>query len=141
MTSDEGSREMKNIIGLVKDIVEETKSLKDVYIKIDAPVNWACIFAHDDQEYAMLLKNAEKIGKIIKETPTGMIFHIKPIETVAGKLRLLKIRTPDITRVERGDADFTINEYDKFKRAFLNKKGFKFIQRENFEMIELMDDK
>jgi hypothetical protein len=70
-----------------------------------------------------------------------MIFHIKPIETVAGKLRLLKIRTPDITRVERGDADFTINEYDKFKRAFLNKKGFKFIQRENFEMIELMDDK
>ena len=61
------------------------------------------------------------------------------MKTVAGLLKLLKIRHPDSTRPERGDADFTVTNFVVFKKKYLSKKEFKLIKRKNFEMIELMD--
>lgn len=81
----------------------------------------------------------QNIGNVIKETPTGPLFHITPLNTVAGKLQLLKIRKPDATRPELGDADFTVTNYAEFKKKCLSQRGFKLIVRENFEMIELVD--
>jgi hypothetical protein len=51
----------------------------------------------------------------------------------------LKIRKPDATRFERGDADFTIIDYPNFKSNYLANPGFKLIERKGFEMIELID--
>jgi hypothetical protein len=82
---------------------------------------------------------AEKIGKLIKDTPTGPLFNITPLDTKAGKLKLVKIRLPDETRLERGDADFTVRDYSAFKKDCLTKPGFKLISRDSSEMIELMD--
>jgi hypothetical protein len=70
----------------------------------------------------------------------GPIFLLNPIDTVAGKLKLLKIRKPDERRNELGDADFTIDDYSQFKKDYLNKKGWNLIKRENFEMMELQDN-
>jgi len=81
----------------------------------------------------------DNTGKIIEETLTGPLFHIQPLETIAGKLQLLKIRKPDVTRPELGDADFTISNYAEFKKKYLSQKGFNLIIRKNFEMIELVD--
>ncbi len=80
-----------------------------------------------------------KIGKVIQETPTGLLLHIEPIQTVSGVLKLLKIRIPDSTRPERGDADFTISNFSEFKKKYLLKPGFKIIKKPDFYMIELMD--
>ncbi len=52
---------------------------------------------------------------------------------------MLKIRFPDSTRTERGDADFTISNFFEFENIYLSKPGFKKIQKPDFYMIELMD--
>ena len=131
------SEELKE---LVREIVKEAEELKDKHTdQKRARVNYACIFSQNKTEFEGLKGLAGKIGKIIEETPTGPLFQIK-LKTAAGELRLLKIRMPDRTRPERGDADFTVLNYSEFKEKFLSRKGFRLIKkREDFEMIELMD--
>lgn len=129
---------MEELESLVKFIVSEAKVLKDKHTnEHNAPVNYACVFCHSQDEYNALVKAAGKIGKVVDSTPTGPVFQVKPIETVAGELRVLKIRTPDPTRPERGDSDFTVSNYKAFKAMSLAKPGFKLIVREKMEMIEL----
>lgn len=124
----------------VQQIVTHSKELKDKHTNEDyAPVNYAAIFCQNEIEFKDFFDAANEIGKVIKETPTGPLFQIEPLETAAGTLRLLKIRQPDVTRKERGDADFTVSDYDSFKKTYLSKPGFKLIERETMEMIELMD--
>ncbi len=125
----------------IQEIVKQAKILKDKHTsEKDAKVNYACIFSHTKEEFDELVLDSELLGRVIKETPTGPLFHIEPIETVSGHLKLLKIRVPDETRPERGDADFTVENYDEFSKENLSKRGFKLIKRENMEMIELMDE-
>ena len=52
---------------------------------------------------------------------------------------MLKIRRPDPKRPERGDADFTVSDYQTFKKTQLGKPGFGLIERTNMEMLELVD--
>lgn len=126
---------------MILDIVKQAAKLKDTYTSEEAaPVNYACIFAQNQGEYDGFVKSANEIGKIIENTPTGPLFRIDPLDTVSGKLQLLKVRSPDPTRPERGDADFTVSDYPTFKRKYLTKPGFKLIRKsDTFEMIELMD--
>ncbi len=125
---------------LATDIVSRAKVLKDNHTdQSGAPVNYACIFSQSDTEYHELLVAAQAIGTVIKDTPTGPLFQIAPLATSAGKLRLLKIRKPDATRPERGDADFTVDDYPGFKARCLSKPGFSLIERPGMEMIELVE--
>jgi len=129
-----------NLQNLVRDIVEKATNLKNKHTEYkDALVNYTCVFAQSDDEYKELFKDAHEIGKIIKETPTGPLFQIEPLETAAGPLKLLKVRKPDPTRPERGDADFTISDFPKFEKKYLSLPGFKKIECPDFYMIELMD--
>jgi hypothetical protein len=122
---------------LVKEIVAQANNFKNELISEDAPVNYACIFSQSDEEFNILLEVTKKLGgKVVIETQAGPVFQIEPLLTVAGDLQLLKIRKPDDKRPERGDADFTLSNYNKFKKAHLSKPGFKLIKRDTFEMIE-----
>jgi len=130
------------VIILIKRVVKKASSLKNLHTsEKDAPVSYVCIFSQNQKECEELLTATKELGSIIKETPTGPLFKISPIETVAGKVQLVKIRMPDPTRPERGDADFTVSNYESFKKTYADKPGFKLIPREGFEMIELMDPK
>ncbi len=125
---------------LVRDIVKQACELKNKYTKQrDIPVHYAAIFSHTQEEYEGLLQAGAQLGMVYKETPTGPLYKIESLDTVAGSLRLLKIRAPDPTRPERGDADFAVKNYPSFKSACESRSGFKLIQRETFEMIELTD--
>lgn len=124
----------------VKNIVEKATALKNKHTgKKITPVNYACIFSQNKEEYSNLLDVTHKIGTVIKETPTGPLFHIEPLQTISGVLKLLKIRMPDPTRPELGDADFTVSDFLEFKKKYLSESGFKLIKKEDFVMIELMD--
>jgi hypothetical protein len=124
---------------LIQNIVKEAELLKDKYTdQKGIPVNYACIFCQSEEEQIRFLEEAHVLGTIIQETPSGPLFKIS-IDTIAGKLQLLKIRKPDSTRLERGDADFTVSDYYYFKEKYLNEPGFSLIQKENFEMIELYE--
>lgn len=124
----------------VQNIVERATTLKNKHVDDkNTPVNYACIFSQGKKEYDDLVKVTRKIGNMIKETPTGLLFQISPLKTVSGVLKLLKIRLPDVTRPELGDADFTVSNFSDFKKKYLSKDGFKLIKREDFEMVELTD--
>ena len=125
----------------VQEIVKRATELKNKHTEHkSAPVNYACIFSQSDVQYRDLINTTKKIGKIIEQTPKGPLFQISPLETVSGFLKLLKIRIPDATRPERGDADFTVSDYFRFKEKYLSQARFKLIKkREDFEMLELMD--
>ena len=133
---------VKDLEQFVQEIVEKAHALKNKHTSEEkAPVNYACIFCQSDEQYDSLVALAQEIGKVVEETPTGPLFHIQPLDTIAGNLQLLKIRKPDTTRPELGDADFTVLNYPEFKNKYLPQKEFKLIVRKNFEMIELTDPK
>jgi len=131
----------ENVTKLIQKIVEQAQLLKDKHIpgEKEAPVNYACIFSQSETEFKELLKIVQKICPQVDTTLMGPIFDIGGIETKAGRLRVLKIRRPDIKRPERGDADFTVKNYKKFKKDYLSKHGFNLLIRPKFEMIELSD--
>ena len=125
---------------LVKQIVENARNLKDLHTtEKNALVNYACIFCQSDNEFESFLELAGKMGEVVKTTPKGPLFKISPIKTAAGPLQILKIRAPDKTRLERGDADFTVADYNVFKASVLGRQFFKLIEKKDFEMIELFD--
>lgn len=131
------SQELKT---LIQGIVAEASKLRDAKTtEHQAPVNYACVFSQNEQEYESLLEVAKQLGGAVQETAMGLVFYIEPLETISGNLRLVKIRKPDIKRTERGDADFTVADYPTFKETYLGKPGFEIIKRPNMEMIELAD--
>lgn len=125
---------------LAQDIVKSASELKDQHTaETNAQVNYACIFAQSQKEFDELVASANQLGQIVHQTPTGPLYQIAPLQTVAGNLKLLKIRLPDETRPELGDADFTVEDYARFKNTYLSEPGFKLIERPQMEMMELMD--
>lgn len=131
---------IEELQAIVRDIVKNTCELKDKHTEqIGVPVHYAAIFAQSQDEFDDLLETVKQMGEILKETPTGPLYKVDPIDTDGGSLRIVKIRTPDQTRPERGDADFAARDYPSFKASYLPEAGFKLIERDTFEMIELMD--
>lgn len=130
--------EFNNIIG---HIVNDCVSLKNKYTKKqNLEIDYICIFSQTQEEYQELINHALQIGKNVNETKTGPVFKFHtPLKTIAGDAKVLKIRTPDETRPERGDVDFNTN-YEEFKKEYMTKPNFSLIIRESFEMIELKDD-
>jgi hypothetical protein len=125
---------------LIREIVAESRRLSAAHTpEQQAPVNYACVFTQSTAEYEEMVNVARQLGPVAQETPTGPVFYIAPLSTVAGTLRLLKIRRPDPKRPERGDADFTVADYESFKKTHLGKPGFNLIKRTGMEMIELID--
>lgn len=125
--------DLKNI---AQNIVAQADELKRQIVDKPAPVNYTCIFCQTEDEYSSLLELAGQMGKIVHDTNAGPVFKIEPLPTVAGDLLLLKIRKPDPNRPERGDADFTLTNYEEFKKGHLGKDGYQLIDKSDFEMIE-----
>ncbi len=125
---------------LAQEITEKAVNLKNKYTdEKGARVNYVCIFSQSEEEYENLLRLAGEMGKIVRETSTGPLYQIDPLDTVAGKLQILKIRAKDNARKELGNADFTILDFEKFKKTYLSKPKFKLIKRPEMEMVELLE--
>ncbi|HBA36367.1 TPA: hypothetical protein DCZ15_00670 [Candidatus Falkowbacteria bacterium] len=130
---------IEDLKNTVKDIVAKADILKSKIVKEPVPVNYACIFCQSKEEYTSFLETTKQIGTVVQETKAGPVFQIASLPTIAGNLQLLKIRKPDPTRPERGDADFTLLNYEEFKKEHLSQPGFSLIQKEQLEMIEYME--
>jgi hypothetical protein len=132
---------LEDLNKVITYIVDECVKLKDKYVaERDLIVDYVCIFTHSQNEYNELIQLAEQIGRLVDDTKTGPVYSFNnPPETIAGKPKLLKIRKPDETRLQRGDVDFK-TDYSSFKEKYLDNNRFTLIKRENSEMIELKDD-
>jgi hypothetical protein len=129
--------ELKN---LAINIVRQACELKNKHTsEVNSSVNYACIFAHSEAEFEILKNTTLQFGNIVKVTPTGPIFHIESLDTVSGKLKLLKIRPPDKNKQGQGYADFTVSDYQKFKNEYIAQDNFKLITRKDYEIIGIID--
>ncbi len=125
---------------LVKKIVRQANELKNAHTtEKRARVNYSAVFCQNMREYESLLKEAQMKGNMLVESETGQLFHLPAIKTVAGPLKIVKVRKPSKFHPELGDADFTVKSYPAFKRVHATKPGFKLMKRQDYEMIELMD--
>jgi len=125
---------------IAKYIVNQSLKLKNKYTNaLDASVEFACIFCKSDEEYKKFDNLAQTMGRRVQDTPSGYTYLLrKQVITNAGPLRLLKIRKPDPTRTERGDADFNTS-YKEFSNSYKNNSKFELIKRDTFEMLRLSD--
>ncbi len=105
----------------------------------EVSVNYVCIFTQSLTEYNDMVTAIQNVGYVADNTATGPVFYIDSVLTDVGAFRLLKIRRCDAKRPERGDADFTVINYNNFKKTYLDKSGFSLIKRPQMEMIELID--
>ncbi len=127
---------------IVRSIAQDAALLRDDHVVgFKSRISWVCIFCQSAEEFDELRVSISKLGKLAKVTETGPVFVIPGVETSAGIVRVIKLRKPDPSRTERGDADFAITDFDAFCKEYLQKPGFKLIERPEFEMIELMDEK
>ena len=127
------------IAALIKDIVRQANLLKDIYTgEKEIPVNYAAVFSQNDVQYNSLLKAADKNRQSqVTKTPTTRPLSYIRLKDRCRPLKIVKIRAPDRTRPERGDADFTVLDYQKFKEECITKPQFKLIKegglRNDFE--------
>lgn len=124
----------------VTSIVARATALKDLHTSAEASVSYSAVFTQSDDEFEALSEDAALWGSLVQVTKTGPVFVGPEIPTIAGPLRIIKIRKPDPTRPERGDADFAVADYPSFKARHLDSPGFTLIERDEFEMLELMDE-
>ncbi len=131
---------MNNLIKIIQDIVLQSTELKNKYTdEKETPVEFGCVFCRNEDEYQEFTKVISHMGKIVEDTKSGFTYLLnKPINTVSGPLRLVKIRKPDPLRRERGDADFN-TQYKNFKKRYQNNPKFELIKRDTFEMLRLSD--
>lgn len=128
---------MNNLITTINYIVSRSVELKNRYTYVStAPIEFACIFCQKEEEYNKFTSKIERLGKIVEKTPSGFTYLLDtPLQTIAGPLRLVKIRRPDF-RHERGDADFN-TDYKKFKNRYQKSPKFELVKYETFEMLRL----
>lgn len=133
---------MAKLKSIAEKLVKESNKLRLKHAaEFDARVSYCAIFCQSQGEYDAYCEEATRIGRLANDTPTGPVFVVPAIKTRMGPLRIVKVRKPDKTRHERGDADFALANYAAFKAQKLGRPGFKLIEREDFEMIELVDSK
>lgn len=129
------------IVYLIQQIVVSAKRLKDQYTdEKKASVNYVAIFCQSDEEFVNYCFVLDTLGTVVKETKTGPLYFVDtPIQTIAGPLSIIKVRRHDQARPERGDADFTVQNYAQFKGVHAHLPEFTVIHRHDFEMLELKD--
>lgn len=129
---------MNNLVTTINYIVNRSTELKNKFTNASSvPVEFACIFCQSEKEYKGFTNSIEKFGKIVERTKSGFTYLLdKPVVTIVGPLRLVKIRKSDPNRPERGDADFNTN-YESFKKNYQSDSRFELVKRETFEYLRL----
>jgi hypothetical protein len=119
------------------------KAIKENTNESDLPIDYLGIFAKDDDEFEEIERLLTILGKPGDKTATqsGSTFLLdKPLNTPAGRLKVLKVRRPDPTRPQRGAPDFRVKDYQNFKEKYLlsgENSNFSLMVRKEYEMLEL----
>ncbi|HEX2903369.1 MAG TPA: hypothetical protein VHO01_07910 [Jatrophihabitans sp.] len=137
MSSQGDWKDLKLVVTTIVNKAVELKNRRTT--EASAQVSYCAIFCQSKEEYQSFLRSVSARGRLADDTPTGPVFVVAGIQTDGGECRVVKIRKPDPTRPERGDADFAAQDYEGLKLTSVDAEGFKLISRPDFEMIELMD--
>lgn len=100
-------------------------------IKVKSQVKSIAIFTDSDRDFKWLAGSLNKMGVKTQETSTGVVYRLKnPVNTLAGRLILVKVKFPKNTTQEEGDADFEVPNIETIKQVknltlnHVNKNGY-----------------
>lgn len=119
----------KNESRIEKDI----KQIEDIQF-----IDFIDIFPESEDHRKKLDEEVSKISRLIDSTKKGNFYLLNnPIETKWGKLKFLKIRFFDESRLKYEAApDFAVKDWDKLKQQVQIDKRFTFICRPNWNAVE-----
>ena len=134
-----GSKE--DIIKIVQVIAQKVENLIQRTIGHELPITYLTIFSHNKNEYNRFIEWLSELG-IKSEANNGVKFELKkPIETVGGEIKNIRVRNPDPYRSQIGCADVKVENYDSFKNEELPKHpdNLRIPEHPKYEMIEFFD--
>ena len=126
---------------MLKDIIEENQKRieKDVnQIEGIQYIDFIDIFPKSEEHKEQLDKEVSQISTLIDHTEKGKFYLLnEPIDTKWGKLRFLKIRFFDETKIKYEAApDFAVKNWETLKEKTNFDERFTFISRPNWDAIE-----
>ena len=126
---------------MIKEIIEKNqKRIESEIQEIDGIkyIDFIDIFPTSEEHRKKLDEELSKISELIDNTEKGNFYLLKePIQTKWGKLKFLKIRFFDKTRLNYEAApDFAVQDWEKLKEKTKNDDRFSYITRTNWNAIE-----
>lgn len=125
----------KDLLKSVKYVVTQNTKLCEKTIGKRLKISYITIFSHYENEYKILEKILNKIGKYYNENNGLRVVVNKPIRIGSNLITHIRVRKPDPYRKQVGCTDFDVN-YGEFKGQYLGSKHLRLIERKDYEMIE-----
>lgn len=126
---------------MLEEIIEKNQNriendLKEIEGLLN--IDFIDIFPKSEEHKKKLDNEISKISKLIDSTEKGNFYLLNhPIETKWGKLKFLKVRFFDESRLDYEAApDFEVKDWNKLKQKLAIDKRFSYISRPNWEAIE-----
>jgi mannose-6-phosphate isomerase-like protein (cupin superfamily) len=122
-------------------VAEQITVLCNKVIGKNLPITYLTICTHYEYEYQALLKLLPELGEV-RDANNGLKVKLeRPIETKDNSINELRIRKPDLYRMQVGCGDFAVDNYQVFKEEAISKhpQNLRVIERSEYEMIEFYD--
>jgi hypothetical protein len=128
----------EELLQTVKYIVSQTSGMAQEIVGRDFPIKSLTVFSHSPEEFELLCKILESLGKPYNYNNGPRVELYKPIESGTNRITHLRIRKPDPDRPEVGCNDFE-TDFDSFKNKYLldHPANLSLIRRLEYDMIEL----
>lgn len=129
------------LISTVEYIATQTSKMAEKLCSKTFPIKSLTVFSHSKEEYDLLIKIIDDMGKTYNFNNGPRIELDNPINIDDNEIIYLRIRKPDIDRPQIGCNDFE-TDYKALKDRYLsdNSNNFILIKRPEYEMIELRDN-
>lgn len=131
----------KQFIETINYVSTQTSKLCNKIIGKKLPIVSLTVFSHYAKEYFKLIEILKTMG-VPYNANNGFRFSLnKPIKSGNNLIKYVRIRLPDPYRMQVGCSDFEIENYEDFKKRYLeNHPGnLRLIKRPEYEMIEFFD--
>ncbi len=127
----------KELTGAVEYVADETSKLAEKIVGKTLPIKSLTIFSHSQEEFELLSRLLEEMGKPFNFNNGPRVELFEPIKVGNNSITHLRIRKPDNERPQVGCNDFE-TDYNAFKNEFLEKfpENLRLIKRPEYEMIE-----
>jgi nitrogen fixation protein NifU and related proteins len=134
-----------SIAETIKEMVLQSQEIIEDYgVREFEPVlDYIDIFPMSEQHRDALLQEIEGMSTKVLESESGATYRLsKAIRTLEGDLEFVRIRIFDYSPLPfRGYADFAVGDFDKAKSKLIKLPNVNLVERANYELVEICNDK
>jgi hypothetical protein len=131
----------EELLGAIDYVVVRTTELGKMVTGQLHYISSLTIFSHFPDEFENLKKILLEMGDMEAENNGPLVKLKTPIKAGKNNIKFLRIRKPDPYRAQVGCADFITDDYETFKKDYLDNhpQNLRLFKRPEYEMIEFFD--